>query len=155
MVNKTYIVCDMHQIFEQANEDVVVYMRKVSSADVQPVRIAQRKYQTFVKKNSINLGKELKKLNRRKNKKSLEQHLNELTAGLADQFSSKGREMERGEFAGLYLVHEADPTLPENGFTYEQIPEEWEYLGEEPTRLLGSETTLGEFLKERWWNLDK
>ncbi len=157
MANKTYIVSDMNAVFEQGSEHTVVYMREVSPADVQPVRIAQREYQALARKYSAVLEKELRKFKRRKNKKSLEESLNDFSADFVEEFSSKRQEIERGKFAGLYLVHESDPTLPEAGFTYDKIPDRWEGLEypADSTKLVGSQTTLGEFLKERWWNLKK
>jgi len=157
MTEKTYMVCDMYPVLEQANENTIVYVREISPADVQPVRIAQREYQTMGREHSICLEKERRKLKRRKNKISLDEHLTKLTASLAGQFSNKRQEIERGTFAGLYLVQDFNPTLPEIGFTYDKIPNQWERL-EYPTdsaKLVGSQTTLGEFLTERLWNLDK
>lgn len=141
MVKKTYIVCDMSGVFEQGNENIIIYVREVSPADVQPVRIAQRELEGMLREYAQKVREDLE--------------VGKLPESSASEdIFTKMKEKERGKFAGLYLVKEYDFTLPEIGFTYHKIPAEWEKV-EGSSKQIGSETTLEEFLKERWWNLDK
>lgn len=133
MTKKLYIVCDVCKIPERGSEDVLVYLRKISSLDVQPVRIAERELQEMFLVNEMR------------------RHANLPEVYSSNQILNKLRERERGRFGGLYLVMETDFTLPKVGFTYEKIPKEWECLGVPFEKMVG-QTNLGELVKELWWD---
>lgn len=133
MTNKTYVVCDMQVIPEQGYEGILVYLREVQSSEVQSVRIAERELGTMLLVNRMQKQAQCPEIYSSK------------------EILSKLHERERGKFKGLYIVMEANPTLPKVGFTYEEIPKEWEHINEPSEKEIG-QTNIGDLVKELWWN---
>ena len=132
MKRRVYFVSDMTKVPEQGYEGHLVYVRRVSQSDVEPMRRAEREIEEGMRVNDLQRRGKMKPVYKPENFRDLHDIL------------------ETGEFGGLFLSIEPSFDFPKVGFTYDVLPKSWDRV-EKPGRKIVGQMRVSYMIRQTWW----
>ncbi|MCA9459259.1 MAG: hypothetical protein KC550_01790 [Nanoarchaeota archaeon] len=143
-INKEYYVLDFIQVPEANTNDLITYIRRIDNTNEQLLfRTGMDEIQKIL--NQQYSGRLPTKLGENKNK-------NLINPKSLSKIREIQKEIELGEFAGLYRARKDFSELPRLGQNYSNVPEGWVELNLQNNPRFGN-TNLSKIIEKSFWNL--